>query len=63
VQRRCATTVLYHWRKLAADFPDPEHFRIGINLARDELDEYYQRLDETPVYYTTMALHPAYRRD
>ncbi|KAJ0132354.1 Uncharacterized protein HZ326_24576, partial [Fusarium oxysporum f. sp. albedinis] len=41
----------------------PEHFRIGINLAWDKLDEYYQRLDETPIYYTAMALHPAYRWD
>ncbi|RKK09149.1 hypothetical protein BFJ66_g18425, partial [Fusarium oxysporum f. sp. cepae] len=51
------------YKQLAADFPDPEHFRIGINLAWDKLDEYYQRLDETPIYYTAMALHPAYRWD
>ncbi|OBS17570.1 hypothetical protein FPOA_11975 [Fusarium poae] len=54
---------LEEYKQLAADFPDPEHFRIGINLARDKLDEYYQRLDETPIYYTAMALHPAYRWD
>ncbi|EGU72029.1 hypothetical protein FOXB_17462, partial [Fusarium oxysporum f. sp. conglutinans Fo5176] len=39
------------------------HLRIGINLAWDKLDEYYRRLDETPIYYTAMALHPAYRWD
>jgi hypothetical protein len=50
-------------KQLAADFPDAEHFRIGINLAWDKLDEYYRRLDETPIYYTAMALHPAYRWD
>ncbi|KAI8416761.1 hypothetical protein FOFC_03074 [Fusarium oxysporum] len=54
---------LEEYKQLAADFPDPEHFRIGINLAWDKLDEYYQRLDETPIYYTAMALHPAYRWD
>ncbi|KAG7403508.1 hypothetical protein Forpi1262_v018717, partial [Fusarium oxysporum f. sp. raphani] len=52
---------LEEYKQLAADFPDPEHFRIGINLAWDKLDEYYRRLDETPIYYTAMALHPAYR--
>ncbi|GKU09813.1 unnamed protein product, partial [Fusarium langsethiae] len=54
---------LEEYKRLAADFPDPEHFRIGINLAWGKLDEYYQRLDETPIYYTAMALHPAYRWD
>ncbi|KAG7420561.1 hypothetical protein Forpi1262_v016237 [Fusarium oxysporum f. sp. raphani] len=54
---------LEEYKQLAADFPDPEHFRIGINLAWDKLDEYYQRFDETPIYYTAMALHPAYRWD
>ncbi|KAF6513170.1 hypothetical protein HZS61_007428 [Fusarium oxysporum f. sp. conglutinans] len=54
---------LEEYKQLAADFPDPEHFRIGINLAWEKLDEYYRRLDETPIYYTAMALHPAYRWD
>lgn len=54
---------LEEYKQLAADFPDPEHFRIGINLAWDKLDEYYRRLDETPIYDTAMALHPAYRWD
>src|ERR1700716_1252144 len=56
---------LTHWKykQLAADFPDSEHFRIGINLAWDKLDEYYQRLDEMPIYCTAMALHLAYRWD
>ncbi|KAG7403453.1 Acyl-coenzyme A thioesterase 8 [Fusarium oxysporum f. sp. rapae] len=54
---------LEEYKRLAADFPDPEHFRIGINLAWGKLDEYYQRLDDTPIYYTAMALHPAYRWD
>ncbi|KAG6979451.1 hypothetical protein FOFC_17288 [Fusarium oxysporum] len=58
---------LEEYKQLAADFPDPEHFRIGINLginlAWDKLDEYYRRLDETPIYYTAMALHPAYHWD
>ncbi|WKT53885.1 Parallel beta-helix repeat [Fusarium oxysporum f. sp. vasinfectum] len=54
---------LEEYKQLAADFPDPEHFHIGINLAWDKLDEYYRRLDETPIYYTAMALHPAYRWD
>ncbi|KAL6405537.1 hAT family dimerization domain protein [Ilyonectria robusta] len=54
---------LEEYKQLAANFPDTEHFRIGINLAWDKLDEYYRRLDETPIYYTAIALHPAYRWD
>ncbi|OWT43020.1 restless-like transposase [Pochonia chlamydosporia 170] len=54
---------LEEYKELAAGFPDAEYLRIGINLAWDKLDEYYQRLDETPIYYTAMALHPAYRWD
>ncbi|ENH63533.1 hypothetical protein FOC1_g10000098, partial [Fusarium oxysporum f. sp. cubense race 1] len=42
-------------------FPDPEHFRININLGWQKLDKYYQLLSETPIYYTGLALHPAYR--
>ena len=52
---------LEDYKQLAKDLPDPEQFRVGINLAWQKLDEYYQRLDETPIYYTALALHPAYR--
>ncbi|KAJ3568927.1 hypothetical protein NPX13_g6255 [Xylaria arbuscula] len=54
---------LEEYKQLAKGFPDSEHFRVGINLAWQKLDEYYQRLDETPIYYTALALHPAYRWD
>lgn len=54
---------LEEFKLLAEGFPDSEHFRIGINLAWEKLDTYYQRLDETPIYYAAMALHPAYRWD
>ncbi|KJZ69742.1 hypothetical protein HIM_10853 [Hirsutella minnesotensis 3608] len=43
------------------EYPDPEHFRANINLGWKKLDEYYNKLDETPIYYTALALHPAYR--
>lgn len=52
---------LEHFKAVAGDFPDAEHFRIGINLAWDKLDEYYKKCDDTPVYYAAIALHPAYR--
>ncbi|KAM0664329.1 hypothetical protein ACQRIU_006912 [Beauveria bassiana] len=42
-------------------YPEPEHFKVNINLAWKKLDEYYNKLDETPIYYTSLALHPAYR--
>jgi hypothetical protein len=32
-----------------------------MNLAWKKLNEYYEKLDETPVYYAAVALHPAYR--
>jgi hypothetical protein len=50
-------------KKHAIEFPDAEQFRIGINLAWEKLDKYYNLLDETPIYYTALALHPAYRWD
>jgi hAT family C-terminal dimerisation region len=54
---------LEKYKEMAATFPGPEHFRININLGWDKLEEYYSRLDETPIYYTALALHPAYRWD
>jgi hypothetical protein len=35
--------------------------RINVNLAWKKPDKYYRLLNETPVYYTALALHPAYR--
>lgn len=54
---------LEDFKLLSEGYPDPEHFRIGINLAWEKLDLYYQKLDETPIYYVALALHPAYRWD
>jgi hypothetical protein len=54
---------LEDFKQLAAEGPDTEQFRIGINLAWEKLDKYYQLLDETPIYYTALALHPAYQWD
>ena len=45
----------------AESFPDPEHFKVGINNAWMKLDSYYNMLDETPIYYTALGLHPAFR--
>ncbi|KAM0742766.1 hypothetical protein ACQRIT_002943 [Beauveria bassiana] len=55
--------VLEHYKSVAEDFPEPEHFKVGINLAWEKLDKYYCKLDETPIYYAALALHPAYRWD
>ncbi|KAI8412282.1 hypothetical protein FOFC_08912 [Fusarium oxysporum] len=52
---------LEQYKLLAAGFPDAEQFRIGINLAWDKLEKYYSALDETPIYYAALALHPAYK--
>ncbi|KID81274.1 restless-like transposase [Metarhizium guizhouense ARSEF 977] len=53
--------VLEEYKQLASGMPDPEHFRININLGWEKLNKYYCALDETPIYYTALALHPAFR--
>jgi hypothetical protein len=58
--------LLHHletYKVMADDFPDPTQFKIGVNMAWTKLDAYYNTLDETPVYYAALALHPAYRWD
>ncbi|RFN53926.1 restless-like transposase, partial [Fusarium flagelliforme] len=45
----------------AENYPDPEHFRININLGWDKLNEYYTKLDEAPAYYASAILNPASR--
>ena len=53
--------VLEEYKQLASGIPDPEHFRININLGWEKLNKYYGLLDETPIYCTALALHPAFR--
>ncbi|EXM14015.1 hypothetical protein FOTG_17550 [Fusarium oxysporum f. sp. vasinfectum 25433] len=48
------------YKAAAHRYPDPEHFKVNINLCWKKLDKYYSRLDETLVYYAAIALHPAY---
>lgn len=50
-------------KREAVDLPDGDYFKIGVNLAWAKLDKYYNKLDETPIYYAVLALHPAYRWD
>ncbi|KAJ6436908.1 P-loop containing nucleoside triphosphate hydrolase protein [Purpureocillium lavendulum] len=52
---------LERFKEIAKEFPDPEHFRININLGWQKLNEFYETLSDTPIYYTGLALHPAYR--
>jgi hypothetical protein len=52
---------LEEFKQLATEFPDFEQFRVNINLAWEKLDKYYNLLNETPIYYTALALYPAYR--
>jgi hypothetical protein len=54
---------LEEFKQLATEFPDAKQFRIGVNMAWEKLNKYYRLLDETPIYYTALALHPAYRWD
>jgi hypothetical protein len=52
---------LEEYKQVASDFPDPAQFQISVNLAWSKLNDYYMKLDETPVYYAALALHPTYR--
>ena len=42
-------------------YPDPEQFRINVNLGWQKLTKYYRQLADTPVYYAAIALHPKFR--
>ncbi|EJP61921.1 transposase-like protein [Beauveria bassiana ARSEF 2860] len=53
--------VLEKYKQLACGIPDFEHLRININLGWEKLNKYYRLLDETPIYCTALALHPAFR--
>jgi hypothetical protein len=54
-------TELENWKSIAERYPDPEHFKININLSWKKLDKSYSKLAETPEYYTSIVLHPQYR--
>jgi hypothetical protein len=49
------------YKATAHRYPEPERFKVNINHCWKKLDDYYSRLDETPVYYAAIALHLAYR--
>ncbi|KFA68929.1 hypothetical protein S40285_05419 [Stachybotrys chlorohalonatus IBT 40285] len=51
---------LERFKDIAKDFPNPEYFRININLGWQKLNEYYKILSKIPIYYTRLALYPAY---
>ena len=38
-----------------------DHWRIAVDCAWGQLNKNYQRLDDCPVYYAAVALHPAFR--
>ncbi|KAJ3578354.1 hypothetical protein NPX13_g2213 [Xylaria arbuscula] len=52
---------LEEYKAIANTLPDSNHFRANINLGWQKLDEYYKKLDETPVYYAAVALHSRFR--
>ncbi|KAK9774562.1 putative HAT C-terminal dimerization domain-containing protein [Seiridium cardinale] len=52
---------LEDWKAIAEEYPDPEHFKVNIDLGWDKLNEYYTKLDETPAYYASAVMNPASR--
>lgn len=47
------------------DYPDQEaiedHYAINLNRGWLKLQKYFKKLNETPVYYTAVLLHPLYK--
>jgi hypothetical protein len=39
-----------------------DHFAINLRAAWAKINDYYQKLDESPVYYTACCLYPYYRQ-
>ena len=37
---------------------EPSYYSLCVNLAWAKLNKYYTKLDETPIYYAAMVLHP-----
>jgi hypothetical protein len=52
---------LEEWKAAAENYPDPEPFKININLGWFKLNDYYTKLDETPAYYASAILDPVSR--
>jgi len=44
-------------------YPERQHLAVHINAGWRKLREYYTIIDQTPVYYASTALHPAFRWD
>ncbi|KAI2475157.1 hypothetical protein Ptr902_13412 [Pyrenophora tritici-repentis] len=44
----------------AHDEAPEDHFAINLNTAWAKLNDYYEKLDDTPIYYTATLLHPYY---
>lgn len=54
---------LEEFKARAGELPDSRYIVVNLNAAWDKLNEYYSKLDETPVYYAAVALHPSMRWD
>ena len=53
--------LLQHFEDLRTQYPvsmTEHHFSININLGWQKLNEYYDRMDDTPVYVAAIVLHP-----
>jgi hypothetical protein len=53
--------MLEEHKRGASDLSDGDFFKIGVNLAWAKLDHYYNKFDETSIYYSALVFHPAYR--
>jgi hypothetical protein len=44
----------------AVELQQEHHFKFNVNLPWQKLNEYYERLHDTPVYTAALVLHPHY---
>ncbi|RYC77361.1 hypothetical protein BFJ63_vAg19765, partial [Fusarium oxysporum f. sp. narcissi] len=48
-------------KRAVANVPDGHHLAVNINLGWLKLNEYYEHLNDSPLFYGAAVLHPAYR--
>ena len=54
--------ILALFKKLKAEFKDNPIFSLMFNSGQAKMDKYYRLSDSTPVYVTTLVLHPSQKQ-
>lgn len=54
--------IITYFKACRARFPNNEPFLAIVITSWFALDKYYKLTDESPLYATTLLLHPSYRK-